>query len=193
MSIPFLTAQALGVAGIVGEARMFGRLMIGAASLAIGGPALAGATAHKNDIAAITAIENVLSSAQDIETLSKSFDDNIAYYDIGNGSAFGLNAAKEEIGRQFKGVKNIRSRILDLNVYTDGRMGCAFSTVNFISDTAAGGPGPNFIFRETDVFVKKAGRWRLTHQHLSVPVDFATGRPIMSSKASIPEAKRGGS
>lgn len=169
---------------------MFGRLMIVAASLAIGSPAFAGGSNHEKDIAAITKIENDLSSAQDIETLSKSFDDNIAYYDIGNGSAFGLDATKAEIGNQFKGVKNIRSKILDLNVFTDGRMGYAFSTVNFISDAASGGPGPNFIFRETDVFVKKAGKWRLTHQHLSVPVDFATGRPIMNSKASIPEAKR---
>ena len=152
-------------------------------------PAAALTPRQKSDIAAITAIEHGMASAQDADTLSKSFDDNIVYYDIGNDSSFGVAAVKEKIGNQFKAVKNLRTKILDLNVYADGNVGYAFSTQNFLSDTTTGAK-LDFIFRETDVFVKKGGQWRLTHQHLSVPVDLAAGKPLMESKMSVPPPKR---
>jgi ketosteroid isomerase-like protein len=68
-----------------------------------------------------------------------------------------------------------------MTVHAKGGIGYAYGTQDFISDVK-GGPGLNFIFRETDIFVKKNGKWRLVHQHLSVPVDLASGRALISSK-----------
>jgi hypothetical protein len=32
--------------------------------------------------------------------------------------------------------------------------------------------------------VKKEGKWRLVHQHLSVPIDFANGRAVWNPQES---------
>ena len=68
-------------------------------------------------------------------------------------------------------------------------MGYAFSTQNFIADAATGGPKLNFLFRERDIFVKKEGKWRLVHQHLSVPIDFANGREVWNPQESSTPSK----
>jgi len=36
--------------------------------------------------------------------------------------------------------------------------------------------------RVTDVYRKTGGRWKIVQEHVSVPVDFATGKPDMLSK-----------
>lgn len=113
------------------------------------------------------------------------WDDKVVYYDIQSGGAVGKETATALIAEQFRGVKNLRTKILQLTVQAESNIGYAFSTQNFISEVTTGGPPLNFIFRETDIFVKKEGKWRLVHQHLSVPVDFTSGRAVLSSQESI--------
>src|SRR5215471_3568575 len=137
------------------------------------------------DESAIAEIEREMASAQAVEGVTRTWDDNVVYYDIQPHGAVGKAAAPAMIAEQFRGVKNLRTRILQMTVHAKGDIGYAFSTQNFISDVTTGGPGLNFIFHETDVFVKKEGKWRLVHQHLSVPVDFASGRAVFSSDESL--------
>lgn len=109
----------------------------------------------------------------------------MVYYDIQPGDAVGKETATALIAEQFRGVKNLRTKILQLTVQAESNIGYAFSTQNFISEVTTGGPPLNFIFRETDIFMKKEGKWRLVHQHLSVLVDFTSGRAVLSSQESI--------
>jgi ketosteroid isomerase-like protein len=140
------------------------------------------------DETAIAEIEREMASAEGAEDVTRTWDDNVVYYDLQPGGAVGKEAATALIAEQFRGVKNLRTKILQMTVHAEGNTGYAFSTQNFISDVATGGPPLNFIFRETDIFVKKDGQWRLVHQHLSVPVDFANGRAVFSSEESIAPA-----
>ncbi len=137
------------------------------------------------DETAIAEIEREMASAQAVEGVTRTWDDSVVYYDIQPDGAVGKEAATAVIAEQFHGVKNLRTKILQLTVHAEGNIGYAFSTQNFISDVTTGGPALNFIFRETDIFVKKDGKWRLVHQHLSVPVDFTSGRAVLSSQESI--------
>lgn len=140
------------------------------------------------DETAIAEIEREMASAQAVEGVTRTWDDNLVYYDIQPEGAVGKEAATAMIAEQFRGVKNLRSKILQMTVHAEGTIGYAFSTQNFISDVTTDGPGLNFIFRETDIFVKKEGKWRLVHQHLSVPVDFVSGRAVFSSGDSLAPA-----
>ena len=119
-----------------------------------------------------------MASAQAVEGVTRTWDDNVVYYDIQPGGAVGKEAATALIAKQSVGSRISGRKILQLTVHAEGNIGYAFSTQNFISDVTAGDPPLNFIFRETDIFVKKDGKWRLVHQHLSVPVDFTSGRAV---------------
>jgi len=141
------------------------------------------------DETAIAEIEHEMASAQSVEGVTRTWDDNVVYYDIQPGGAVGKEAATALIAEQFRGVKNLRTKILQRTVRAEGTIGYAFSTQNFISDVTTGGPPLNFIFRETDIFVKREDKWRLVHQHLSVPVDFDSGRAVLSSPESSTPTK----
>jgi len=143
------------------------------------------------DETAIAEIEREMASAQAVEGVTRTWDDNVVYYDIQPRSVVGKAAAVAEIAEQFRGVKNLRTKILQLTVHAEGNIGYAFSTQNFIADATNGGPELNFIFRETDIFVKKEGQWRLVHQHLSVPIDFASGRAVWNPQESSTPSKGG--
>jgi ketosteroid isomerase-like protein len=144
---------------------------------------VANATAQSrtNDEAAITAIEKEMAAAQTVDGVVRSWDENVVWYDLMPAEVHGSKAARERFDEQFKGVTNLRTKILRMSVRTEANMGYAYSTQEFISDVPKGGPGLDFIFRETDLFIKKAGKWRLVHQHISVPVDFATGKAVFSN------------
>jgi len=40
----------------------------------------------------------------------------------------------------------------------------------------------DMTLRATDGYTKKDGKWLIAHEHLSVPVDLATGKGDLSSK-----------
>lgn len=141
------------------------------------------------DEIAIAEIEREMASAQAVEGVTRTWDDHVVYYDIQPGGAVGKEAATALIAEKFRGVKNLRTKILEMTVHAEDNIGYAFSRQNFISEVTTGGPPLNFVFRETDIFVKKDGKWRLVHQHLSVPADFANGRAILSPPASITAAQ----
>lgn len=137
------------------------------------------------DIAAITAIVEGMPKAQNPDDLAKDWASDVAYFDIVEDSAFNLDDFKRKIAKQFAPLRNIRTKILHVKVRSDGAMAYAYSTQNFISDTVDGGK-VDLIFRETDVFEKRGGKWLLVHQHLSLPVDVVNGKAIMRSTATIP-------
>lgn len=156
------------------------------------GPSENGAVGSAEDIAAITAIVESMPKAQNADELTKDWASDVAYFDIVEDSAFSLDDFKKKIAKQFAALRNIRTKILDMKVRSDGQMAFAYSTQNFISDTVTGSK-VDLIFRETDVFEKRGGKWLLVHQHLSLPVDIANDKVILHSTATIPPETAPGS
>ena len=69
----------------------------------------------------------------------------------------------------------------DMNVASDGTM--AFATC--IAHMTGKGKHGNLIdvtMRITDVLRKSSGKWLIVHEHVSVPVDLASGKADLSSK-----------
>lgn len=71
--------------------------------------------------------------------------------------------------------------ISDLSITTDGKL--AFShSVQHLSGTAKDGSKVEMAVRVTDCYRKIAGRWLITHEHVSFPVDVASGKADLMSR-----------
>lgn len=167
-------------------------LLIPLASLvtAFGPPTFAADAAKSRDVAAITAIERKMAAAQDVNGVTRTWDDDVTWFDLQTTELVGKKAAYDLTAKQFQAITNLRTKILRMTVRVEGKMGYAHSVQEFISDVKGGGPPLDFIFRETDIFIKKAGEWRLVHQHLSVPVDLATGKAMLTNQDTQRQAAK---
>jgi ketosteroid isomerase-like protein len=70
----------------------------------------------------------------------------------------------------------------DLSVTTSGNLAYGHS-IQHTAGTDKKGKKLDFTMRVTDVYRKIKGKWLIVHEHVSVPVDFDTGKPDFSSKA----------
>jgi ketosteroid isomerase-like protein len=127
------------------------------------------------DERAIAEIEREIDSAQSFEGVTRSWDDETVFYDMQPGQLVGSSAAGRKIAGQFSTQREVRLRIIRMQVGANESIGYAFSTIAYDSDAADGGPGPNLIFRRTSIYEKKNGTWRMRHMHTSVPFDLASG------------------
>jgi uncharacterized protein (TIGR02246 family) len=75
----------------------------------------------------------------------------------------------------------IKFSIADLAITADGNMAYSHSTQTI---DAPGNAIPKMVVRVTDVYRKQAdGKWLIVHEHVSVPVDVATGKgDLLSAK-----------
>jgi|SRR5208282_630339 len=69
----------------------------------------------------------------------------------------------------------------DLQVVADGKLGCAHY-VQHLAGTGKDGKPVDITVRVTDVLRKVKGKWLIMHEHVSVPVDIASGKADLSSK-----------
>jgi ketosteroid isomerase-like protein len=78
----------------------------------------------------------------------------------------------------FKGP--IKVTVSDLDIFADGTMGYSHS-IQHVTGTDTKGKAIEFAVRVTDVYRKIGGAWLIVHEHVSVPVNFDTGKPDMMS------------
>jgi ketosteroid isomerase-like protein len=71
--------------------------------------------------------------------------------------------------------------INDLAIVTDGKLGYSHSIQHVAGKDKKGQP-LDFTVRLTDAYRKINGHWLVTMEHVSVPVDFDTGKPDLQSK-----------
>jgi len=69
----------------------------------------------------------------------------------------------------------------DMAITTDGKLGFAHYIFHF-TGTSKDGSHDELNFRMTDCLEKRKGRWVIVHEHLSWPVDLATGKADVLSK-----------
>jgi ketosteroid isomerase-like protein len=132
--------------------------------------------------AEILKIEQDMAAAQTVDGVIATWDDAVTWYDTAPGEVDGVAAVRQDLSEQFTHVTNIRTKILRIKVVAGADVGFSFSTQHLIADGTNGAPGIDFVFRETDCFQRKAGKWLLIHQHISLPVDLRTGKAVLDSK-----------
>ena len=72
------------------------------------------------------------------------------------------------------------NKLTDLSITTSGTMAYAHNIQTAVF-TAKDGSKLTLVVRVSDVLRKIKGKWLIVHEHVSVPVDLATGKAVLQS------------
>jgi ketosteroid isomerase-like protein len=71
--------------------------------------------------------------------------------------------------------------ISDLDITADSKLAFSHSIQHFVC-TDAKGNKMEMTMRATDAYRKIKGKWLIVHEHISAPIDLATGKADLTSK-----------
>jgi len=160
---------------------------IAAVSLAAGVMA-APALASGKDEAAIKALEARFAAAfnaKDVDAIMKTYvpDDSLLVFDLVPPRQYaGAKAYRkdwQDLLGMFPGA--LKFEISDLHVFAGGTLAYGYS-IQHLSGADAKEQMIDLSVRVTDAYRKIKGHWLIVHEHVSVPVDLATGKPDLASK-----------
>ena len=124
-------------------------------------------------------------NAGDVNAIMKSYvpDQSLVVFDVVPPRQYlGADAYRKDwVGflAAFKGP--VKFDITDLAIATEGNL--AFShSIQRVRGTDTKGQPLDLTVRVTDGYRKIGGNWLIVLEHVSVPVDLATGKPDLSSK-----------
>jgi ketosteroid isomerase-like protein len=137
------------------------------------------------DVRAITAMENKLIPDTDAQDIASHYAPDAYVEDI---VAPGIYRGRKEIsaafGTQLAAIQSMKSEILDMNIASDGTLACAAFRSNF-DMTMKDGSHVKMSVRTLDAFRKFDGKWLITQEHLSVPMDAKTGMAVMNAQLPV--------
>ena len=70
--------------------------------------------------------------------------------------------------------------ITELQVVNDDKIGYAHSIQRF-TGTDKNGKRVVMAFRVTDCLEKENGKWKIVHEHNSMPIDYASGKAFLNA------------
>jgi ketosteroid isomerase-like protein len=144
--------------------------------------------AQSTDESKIEALNTALAAAinaKDVNAIMKVYvpDESLIVFDILPPRQYvGANAFRtdwENFLTAFKGP--VKFEISDLHIEADGTLGYSHS-IQHVSGNDAKNQPIDVVWRDTAAYRKIGGNWLIVHEHGSVPVDFATGKPDFLSK-----------
>jgi ketosteroid isomerase-like protein len=162
--------------------------MIPATVAVAGCLAMLPARANSTDEAAIRALESQFSkafNAKDVDAIMKVYvpGESLLVFDVVPPRQYaGAKAYRkdwEDLLGMFSGP--VKFELSDLHVFADGTTGYGYS-IQHLAGTDTKGQPIDLTVRVTDGYRKVKGRWLIAHEHVSVPVDLATGKPDLASK-----------
>jgi ketosteroid isomerase-like protein len=136
-------------------------------------------------IEALAAAFTAAVNAKDVDAIMKVYvpDESLVVFDIIPPRQYiGANAFRtdwENFVALFKGP--VKFEVSDLHVEADGTLGYSHS-IQRVSGTDEKGQLIDLTWRDTAAYRKIGGNWLIVHEHGSVPVDLATGKPDVTSK-----------
>jgi ketosteroid isomerase-like protein len=162
----------------------------GAASAAFGLVLVASVAmaAPSKDVEAIKALEAKFTdafNAKDVDAIMKSYvaDDSLFVFDVIPPRQYVGVAAYRKDWTDFLATFLGQPKLVlsDLAVETQGGIGYGHN-IQHIEGTDTKGQPLSFTVRVSDVYRKVKGKWAIVQEHVSVPVDFDTGKPDLLSK-----------
>jgi ketosteroid isomerase-like protein len=159
-----------------------------AATIILCGLAASSCSKAKDDVSQIQALEKSLIdalNAKDINGVMAAYvpDESLIAFDCTPPRQFvGANAYRKDFEDSlalFPGP--IHTEMSDLKIDTEGNLGYGHSFFHFVG-TDKDGKAWDCTMRCTQVYRKVNGKWLIVHEHLSWPVDLATGKADFSSK-----------
>jgi uncharacterized protein (TIGR02246 family) len=157
------------------------------AALAIGaGFAGSACAAPSGDEAAIRALEARFAaavSAKDVDGIMRVYAPDVFVYDVTPPRQYvGAAAYRKDWEGFTSGFKGpVKFEVSDLAVDVAGPVAWSHS-IQRAAGTDPNGQPSEVTVRVTDVYRKTAGGWRIVQEHVSVPVDLASGKADLQSK-----------
>ena len=154
--------------------------------IAIGIPRLSAQTKPAaNDKAAIKALYDKFTDAfnkKDANAVMASYAPDVFAFDVIPPREYPTwDAYKKDWEGLFKTFPGpVASSVMELHIAVVGSV----AYTHFIDDATfigADGSKTHLVVRVTDVLRKSNGKWLIVQEHVSVPVDLATGKPDMLS------------
>jgi ketosteroid isomerase-like protein len=143
---------------------------------------------QSSDEAQIRALEDSFAAAvraKDVDAVMKVYvpDDTLFVFDVTPPRQYvGAAAYRKDWEDLLNDIEGpIKFEITDLAVTVDGYIGYRHS-IQAISAKNKRGDVVDLTVRVTDAYRKIDGHWLVTMEHVSVPVDLATGEPDLRSK-----------
>lgn len=142
----------------------------------------------QDDEAAIRALEDRFAAAVnagDVDAIMKAYipDKSLVVFDVvPRREHLGADAYRmgwEDFFSRFKGLPKLT--ILDLSITVDGNVAFGHSFMH-TKGTDMQGHSVDRTVRVTAGYRKIGGNWLIVHEHISVPVDFATGKLVPVTK-----------
>lgn len=146
------------------------------------------AWSQSDDVTAINAsVQHFLASvnAKDLDGIMAYYvpDDTLLVFDSTAPRQYVGAAAYRKDWQMFLSMfpKTVHMELSDWKVEADGNLAFGHGIVHNVGATPDGST-MDMTLRVTDVFRKVNGKWLVVHEHLSWPVDMATGKPDFDSK-----------
>lgn len=160
-------------------------LGLAAAGLITAGIMVSHAESKPSDHQQIIQLEHGLAAAKTVDQTMSYYENspNLVVFDVIPPAQYvGAKAWRKDLMGFFAaypGPSHIE--LTNLQVVNDGRIGFAHSIQRF-SGTTKDGKKTDITFRVTDCLEKNNGKWKIVHEHISVPVDINSGRAYMNAK-----------
>jgi len=157
-----------------------------AASLCAAGPRGNGPAKDEQEIRALEDRFVAAVKAKDVEAIMRSYapGTELFVFDVTPPRQYvGFDAYKKDWQEFFAGFPGPIDtfELSDLSVTTEGKLGYGHSIQHMVA-TNKDGSKMDFTVRVTDCYRKIDGKWLITHEHISVPVDLATAKADLASK-----------
>lgn len=133
-----------------------------------------------DEIRALLDRRGAAAGAKDIDLLLSVFSPDIVYFDIVPPLRYtGLDALRERFTDWFGRWQGpIGQQLRDVEVLMSGDVAAAHMLVR-ASGTMANGIEVDYWVRVTDICRRTDDGWRITHEHVSLPIDMATRTVVM--------------
>jgi ketosteroid isomerase-like protein len=145
-------------------------------------------TAESNDEAIIRALEDRFAAAVNtgnVDAIMQNYipGKGLIVFDVvprkEHRGADAYRNGWEDFFSRFKGIPKLT--IIDLQITVDGNVAFSHSFMNTKGTDMQGHPVDRTV-RVTAGYRKIEGSWLIVHEHISVPVDFATGKLVPVTK-----------
>ena len=158
----------------------------GALALSSGAMAAGGATLNKPaDVKALTDIEQQLAKLNSMKDLIQYYAPDAVVFDMyAPGIYRGTKQIYDGFEQQFAQGQSFTGEIPDMNILSDGKFACAAMQLHFNFVLKNGTKGA-ITLRQLDAFKKIDGKWLIVQQHISFPMDPATGMGLLDSPMPV--------
>jgi len=156
--------------------------LAGVISTACAAP-LAAAPTAEGQIRTLEAKFAAAVGAKDLDAIMKVYSPDVFVFDVVPPRQYvGAAAYRADWKDLLAGMAGpLKFELTDLDVTADGNVGYSHSIQRIVSKTPSGATS-DMTVRVTDVYRKQGGAWLIVQEHVSMPIDLATGKPDMSSK-----------